>query len=154
MADLSNGTGPAVKRIICGAKLQRAVALGTYSPTLLALLGHDLRTGEVAITVTTPRQTAALTGLPMTLLRTVRRATALELCAMKGGRYTIGALHAEQLGNRRRLSDAALKKIMVEQGLDRILAMLDELTVPSRANGHANDNANGNGVPTPVQLSL
>ena len=75
MAILNNGSGPAVKRIICGVTLQQRLALGSFWPTLLALLGHELQTGEAALTCTTPRQTVAvISTITMALLRTVRRA--------------------------------------------------------------------------------
>jgi hypothetical protein len=149
-----NTQTPADVKTIYGIPLQ--TQLGRWSLTCLALLGHGLRTGTVAMTLLTPRQTVAvIPRITMADLRSVRNATPLEYAAMKRGAFTVEALHKEQLGNRRRLSDAALKKIMVEQGLDRVLAMLDELTVPSKTNGHAVPaNDNGNGVTMPEQLSL
>ena len=109
----------------------------------------------MALTRTMPRQTvAAIPTISMALLRTVRRATPLELEAMKRGRYTVEALHKEQLANHR-MSDAELKRTMLHEGLDRVLALLDELTRPGKANGHAAANDNGNGgVAMPAQLSL
>ena len=101
----------------------------------------------------TPRQTVAvIPRITMADLRTVRNATALEYAAMRRGALSVEELHKQQLGNRRRLSNDALKKLMVEQGLDRILDLLDQLTIPSKANGHAVPN--GNGVTMPEQLSL
>lgn len=91
---VDNVTGLLVKPV-CGQTLQ--AQLGRWSPTCLALLGHGLMTGEYAVTATTPRQTAALVGVSMAFLRTVRQATPLEQAAMKRGELTVEELHREQL---------------------------------------------------------
>lgn len=156
---LSNSSNVHVKGTVFGTRLQSAIALGAYSPTRLALLGHELQTGEVALTQTAPRQTAAvLPTITMALLRTVRRAGPADIWAMKRGDLTVEALHKEQLANHR-MSDAELKQIMVREGLDRVLALFDELTGPGKTNGHdaavaSNDNGGSGGVAMPAQLSL
>jgi hypothetical protein len=152
---LDSATGLLVKPI-CGDRLQ--AQLNHWSPTYLALIGHGLMTGEYALAVTTPRQTAALVGQSMALLRTVWRASALEECAMKRGDLTVETLHKEQLANRRP-SDADIDRFIERAGACRVFDGLDRATRPNKApasNGHAaNDNGNGNGgVAMPAQLSL
>jgi hypothetical protein len=163
MGVLNNGPAIGVKSFICGTKLSRLLASGMYSQTAWALTGHRLETGEAALTCTMPAQTVAI--LPVTtmaFLRTVRRATELELTAMQCGRLSVEALHREQLAQRadRRLTDAELDRLVEREG-NRLLAAIERHTRP-RSNGAAtngraaaNDNDNGNGgVALPVQLSL
>jgi hypothetical protein len=157
MASLHNGHAAAVKsRLLSGVKLQ--LNLPTLSATFQAILGLELQTGAVALTHTTPRQTAALLPVPMVFFRTVAAATPLELAAMRRGDFTVEALHKEHLANRR-MSDTELKRILLREGLGRVFDMLDELTRPAgKTNGHATDHANDNdgngGAAMPGQLSL
>jgi hypothetical protein len=150
---LDNAFDPGVKRIICGAALQRALAARSYSSTALALVGYCLQTGVYAITCTTPKQTGPLVGVPMALLRTVRQAKVDEYMALRSGAMTVEALHKEHLNNRRP-TDADIDEFIAQAGANRVLDGLDRATRPNKepaANGHANDNA---AVVGPVQLSL
>jgi hypothetical protein len=148
-------------RLIDGVKLQ--LKLPTLSATFRALLGHELQSGAVAITHYSPRQSAMVTESPMALIRAVGKATPLELFAMQGV-LDIEAAHRQQLANKRR-TDAVVDKILVEIGLDRVLAALERLTRPATngaavpTNGHdpapaANDNAGNSGAAIPVHLAL
>jgi hypothetical protein len=164
MVSLHNGPAAAVKpppRLIFGERLQRK--LPALSPTFRALIGLELQTGVSAVTYTSPRQTAALTQVPMVFSRTIAAATPLELAAMRRGNFTVEALHKEQLANRH-LTDGAVDKLVVEIGLDRVFAALERLTRPATngavvPNGHdpvlpANDNEGNGGAAVPMQLSL
>ena len=165
MDSLHNGPTAAVKpqpRLIDGVKLQ--LKLPTLSATFRALLGHELQSGAVAITHYSPRQSAMVTESPMALIRAVGKATPLELFAMRKGVLDIEAAHRQQLANKRR-TDAVVDKILVEIGLDRVLAALERLTRPATngaavpTNGHdpapaANDNAGNSGAAIPVHLAL
>jgi hypothetical protein len=128
---------PVDVKTVSGVTLQRHLALRTYSPTMLALLGHSLQVGEIALTRTTPRQTAAITTVPMALLRSVRRATPAELAWMRHGGLTVQAVHEAQLLKARR-SDEAVEQFITEVGADRIWMALDRLTSPEKS--AANDN--------------
>ena len=139
-----SATGLLVKPI-WGAQLQ--AQLGHWSQTALALIGHELQTGEAALTCATPRQTAALVGVPMALLRTIKKAMPFELAALKDGRYTVGALHKDQLANKPPINDVDIDRFIERAGASRVFDGLDRATRPGRTNGHAaaNDNTGGNG---------
>ena len=149
MPTLNNGSSLGVKGTIDGTKLQRHLALGRFSQTVLGLVGHELQIGEVALTRTTPRQTAAITTVPMSLLRTIRRATPLEVWAMKRGDLTVETVRAAQLHNVL-VADDAVDKFIAEVGLSRIWAGIERATASkgngsalnsdTPANGSANDN--------------
>lgn len=148
---------PVKRRLICGVTLQRHVALGTFSPTLLTCLGFDMQVGAVAVTSTTPRQFKDLTGQPMAFLRTFRNATPLERALLKNGGMTIEDLHRQMLDCRQRPTAADVDEFIVRAGAGAVLDGLDRYTRPKRTNGHAaaNDNTGGNGsLPMPAQLSL
>lgn len=151
MPKLSNGFDPPVKWVL-GTKLQQELARGRWSQTALALVGHCLQTGEMALTCTTPRQTTNLVGVPMALLRTIKKAMPFELEALRDGRYTIGALHKDQVANKPPINDADIDDFVARAGVERVF----DGCVRAASNGHAaavNDNGSGYAA-MPVQLSI
>jgi hypothetical protein len=120
---------PTGVKFLDGATLQRKISLGACVPTELALLGLDLQTGKAAVTNLSPRQTAAITTIPMALIRTARKATIVEIMAMETGAFSIEYLHAMQL-RQSRLSDGAVDHIISEIGIDRIWQGLERATEP------------------------
>jgi hypothetical protein len=162
---VSSTSDSAVKpppRLIDGVKLQQK--LPTLSTTFRALLGYELKSGTVAITRCSPRQAAAITESPMALIRTIAAATPLDLSAMRTGLLDVETVHRGLLSNQRR-TEAAVDALVIEIGLDRVLASLDRLTRPPtkgaavRANGHdlpisANDNDSNGVALAPAQFAL
>jgi hypothetical protein len=148
MPTLNNENTHPVKWTCYGDRLQ--AQLEHCSPTNLALLGHELETGAAALTHTTPRQTTAIIPvINMALLRTVRRATAVELAAMRSGNFTVEELHKDQLA-KRRPSDLEIDRFIERAGAGPVLDGLDRATRPrgtlTATNGHAANNNGGVGI--------
>jgi hypothetical protein len=152
---LDSATGLLVKPV-SGRGLQ--ICQHHFSPTLRAVLAHNLQNGTVALVNLSPRQAAMITGTRLVDARTVRDATPLEVVAMRADKLAVADVRRQQLSNRP-ISDKRLKRVIERAGLSRVFDLLDELTRPAgktngHATGHDNDNNGNGGAAMPLQLSL
>jgi hypothetical protein len=139
MQSLLSTSASFYKPEVIGTKLQRK--LRRMTKTARALLGAELMAGPMQFT---PRQASRFVEVEMKFIRAALGATPDEWYALKFGYLSIENLYARQLAARP-FSPKKIKKFIAAAGADKILAEIDEMTMPANAaaNGHTNINGNG-----------
>ena len=93
-----------------------------------ALFAANLATGDACLKNIPPTLGAKLFGVSIGYVHTMRRATNQEALAVICGATTISALHNRRL--KQAPDDAAIERLVVKLGPDRILRALERLTAP------------------------
>lgn len=101
------------------------------SATTRAFVALDLEAGDLVVSGMNAKQARTLARASFGYVNTVRGLSATDLAEVRGGRRSLAAFHLRY----RPLSDAALDRLLMSAGLERVLSRLDALTAPAKGNG-------------------